>query len=324
MSGPGVFRCLSIVVLLLSIAGCDSASEPPASTVTTPAVEEWSDNGLQMSFCWIPPGSFTMGSPKTEAGRSIHGAEDQVSVTLTRGFWLGKHEVTQGEWTAVMSTEPWKGKPLVREGANYAASWVSWDDATAFCKQLTEREREAGLLSADWEYRLPTEAEWEYACRAGSQTMYSFGDDASQLGDYAWFFENAHNVGEKYAHQVGQKRPNAWGLLDMHGNVWERCADLYQGQLPGGRDPFVVSGGSAALGRLGRGGSWGSHAENCRAALRVLGSASERDYDLGLRVVRSSIERASGAGNGTLEEGDGAPNGGAAATNERPHPTGAP
>ena len=119
-----------------------------------------------------------------------------------------------------MGTEPWKGKSDVKDGPNYPASCVSWNDAVAYCKNLSEAEGKT--------YRLPTEAEWEYACRAGTQTTWSFGDDESVLGDYAWYYKNANDIGEKYAHQVGLKKPNAFGLHDMHGNVYEWCHDYYE------------------------------------------------------------------------------------------------
>ena len=164
-----------------------------------------------------------MGSPKDETNRFDD--EEQVAVTLTQPFGLGKYEVTQGQWKSVMGTEPWEGQSSVQIGEDNPATYVSWDDATEFCKKLTQRE------STGEEYRLPTEAEWEYACRAGTTTAYSFGDDEKQLGEYAWFNGNALDVDEKYAHAVGLKKPNPWGLHDMHGNVAEWCSDWYDEKL---------------------------------------------------------------------------------------------
>ena len=133
---------------------------------------------------------------------------------LTKPFWLGKTEITQGQFKKVMGTEPWLNQDSVQIGEDNAAS-VSWNDATAFCQRLTDQKGES--------YRLPTEAEWEYACRAGTTTSWSFGDDEEQLGQYAWFRGNAS--GEQYVHKVGLKKPNPWGLYDMHGNAWEWCSD---------------------------------------------------------------------------------------------------
>ena len=182
------------------------------------AGEERSFGEPLIQFCWCPAGKFTMGS------RGHRRNEHQVDVTLTQGFWLGKTEVTQGQWKAVMSTTPWKGETwqgenYVNEGSDYPAVFVSWDDAMSFCEKLTEKERSAGRLQRDWEYTLPTEAQWEYACRAGTTDCgtFSSGDDADQLGRYTWFLENAFAIGEVYAHEVGKKLPNAWKLHEMHG-----------------------------------------------------------------------------------------------------------
>src|SRR5207249_5563102 len=127
--------------------------------------------------------------------------------TLTKGFWLGKYEVTQAEWKHVVGSEPWRGEPLIRQAGNYPAANITWLDADDFCDEMTRSERKAGRLPAGWEYRLPTEAQWEYACRAGSKTKFCFGDDEMQLGDFAWYDENADGVGEKYPHRVGLKKP---------------------------------------------------------------------------------------------------------------------
>jgi len=174
-------------------------------------------NSIGMKLAVIPPGTFTMGSPASEPPRRPN--EDQVEVTLTKPLRLSVHEVTQGQWKAVMGSEPWKRHDWgIQEGEHVAATFVSWDDATEFCRRLTERERSVGQIGKDEEYRLPTEAEWEFACRAGTPTAYSFGNDASQLVDNAWYDANAQHAGEAYAHEVGRKPPNAWGLYDVHGN----------------------------------------------------------------------------------------------------------
>jgi formylglycine-generating enzyme required for sulfatase activity len=163
----------------------------------------------------VKPGRFQMGSPSGESGRD--GDERRVGVTLTRPFYLATTEVTQRQWFEVMGTRPWQGEQGVKQGDQYPATFVSWDDALAFCKKLSERERKAGRLPAGHAYRLPTEAEWEYACRAGSENSYGYGNDSGRLSNYAWFDNNAVKAGEKYAHQVARKRPNRFGLHDAHG-----------------------------------------------------------------------------------------------------------
>jgi formylglycine-generating enzyme required for sulfatase activity len=182
-----------------------------------------------------------------------------------------------------MNAEPWKGNTDVKEGADHAASCVSWDEAVAFCLKLTVQEHSAGRLPANDEYRLPREAEWEYACRAGTTTKYSFGDDASKLGDHAWFDANAKNAGEAYAHAVGLKKPNAWSLLDMHGNVWEWCGDGHGPTFPGGADPIGASSGSD---RVGRGGCWRTTAREGSANRGKFAPGLQRN-NLGFRVVRT-------------------------------------
>ena len=214
-------------------------------------------NSIGMELIELPAGKFTMGSPEDEKDREE--AEAQVSVTLTKSFTLGKTEVTQGQWQSVMGTEPWTGQKNVQADKDCPATYVSWGDATEFCKRLTDLERAAGTLKADEEYHLPTEAQWERACRAGTETAFSFGDDESKLGEYAWFDGNAKKVAERYAHKVGLKKPNPWGLYDMHGNVWEWCSNWY-GTLPGGTDPVGPEEGSS---RVGRGCSWWGNPGDC-------------------------------------------------------------
>jgi sulfatase modifying factor 1 len=235
-----------------------------------------------LKLVWIPPGDFTMGSPKDEKGRNDD--EGPVTVTVTKGFWLGEHEVTQAEWQRVMQTVPWSDKQFVKEGDDYPATYVSWEDTTRFCEKLTAQERSAGRLASGWRYTLPTEAQWEYACRSGTKSSFSFGDDESDLGDYAWFTKNADDAVEKYAHLVGQKKTNPWGLFDMHGNVWEWCRDWYAKELAGGADP---QGPSEGWRRVLRGGSWSGTPGNCRSAFRAQDGPDGRSIYRGFRIALS-------------------------------------
>ena len=190
-----VVRTLSVVGLVASLPLAVLAAEPPPQGAATSfsgttysgtaAGEIRDDNGLRTKLVWIPPGSFVMGSPADEKDRRED--ESQVQVTFSRGFWLGQHEVTQSEWPRVMRTTPWNGELSVKEGNDFPATFVNWDDAMKFCARLTAIEQAAGRLPKNWKYTLPTEAQWEYACRAGTTTRYSFGPGDSALPDYGWF-----------------------------------------------------------------------------------------------------------------------------------------
>jgi len=214
--------------------------------------------GVKLVTLKIKSGKFTMGSPASEAGRGS--GETQKSVTIDKDFYMGESEVTQAQWKAVMGTTPWKGETYVKEGDAYPANYVSWDDAQAFMEKVSKLTGK--------KVRLPSEAEWEYACRAGTTTAYSFGDSDRNLSDYAWYYKNAYAIGEEYAHEVKTKKPNPWGLYDMHGNVWEWCEDRY---------------GTAS--RVLRGGCWYSSPVYCRSAARYRGSPVNRNGYGGFRVV---------------------------------------
>lgn len=286
-------RLLCWGVLGLMSLGCTAGCRPVTQPVMQPAIqkvtvgeragEQRTYHELRMKFCWCPPGEFQMGSPKDESWR---GDEGQVAVTLTQGFWMGKYEVTQAQYQRVMGANP-----SVYQGPSLPVDSVSWEDAEEFCQKLTDQDRAAGRLEDGWEYRLPTEAQWEYACRAGSTTAYSFGDDATRLGDYAWYGRNSgENQGQvgSHVHPVGQKQPNAWGLHDMYGNVSEWCRDCYQQTLPGGTDPEVARLLDAE--RVHRGGSWNLPSGNCRSSIRTMGRAglpepAYRNSLLGFRVA---------------------------------------
>ena len=237
--------------------------------------------GETLKLKWIAPGSFQMGD------YSKH------PVTLSEGYWLGQYEVTQGQWQALMGSAPSKFK-----GSRNPVEQVSWEDAMAFCRELTERERAAGRLPEGWHYTLPTEAQWEYACRAGTRTGFSFGDsdaDLHRYGNYCdrsntdgWDWQDkTHTDGHDKTAPVGSFHPNAWGLYDMHGNVWEWCSDWY-GDYPSGSvvDPTGARSGSY---RVYRGGSWLNHARYCRSAYRLWLTPGYRWYNLGFRLALSSV-----------------------------------
>ena len=234
--------------------------------------------GAEMEFVWIGPGVFQMGSPESEPGRSW--VERLHEVEISRGFWLGKYEVTQGEWESVMGSNP----SDYTGDARRPVESVSWSDVQEFIGKLN-------AAAGDSLYRLPSEAEWEYACRAGTQTRWSFGDDESRLGDYAWYSGNNDPNSTKV---VGQKLPNAWGLYDMHGNAAEWVQDIYDSRYygnsprvdPRGRDPV-------APGRLvTRGGGFGHSARFLRSAYRDAEPSFDEGPWLGVRLVRIPSEGA--------------------------------
>jgi len=247
-------------------------------------------NSIGMKLVLIPKGTFQMGSPPSEDGSQND--ERQHKVMLTRDYYLGAFEVTQDQYLKVMGRNPsyFQGDEVAErhpqtyrvvkevDSSNHPVEQVSWEDAVEFCKKLSDfpEEKKAGRV-----YRLPTEAEWEYACRAGSKTAYSFGESSQSLGDYAWF-----RVNNKQTHPVGEKKANAWGLYDMHGNVWEWCSDWY-GEYPKGAvsDPTGPREGSD---RVYRGGGWDDEAAICRSTFRDWDDPSFRDCLNGFRVALSS------------------------------------
>jgi formylglycine-generating enzyme len=258
--------------------------QPLAGHGGTRAGEERDDNVLKMKFCWCPPGRFRMGSPTDEPEREID--EGPVNVRLTRGFWLGKYEVTQSQWRRVMGSMPSQGLGA-GQGDTYPIYWARHDDAMAFCRKLTESERAAGRLPSGWEYCLPTEAQWEYACRAGTTTATAFGDklnsaEANFDGNYPYNGAEKGPYLQRTA-EVGSYRPNAWGLHEMQGNVWEWCADWYDEALAGGDDPVgPAQGGYRAI----RGGGWNDRGRSCRSANRFRVPLGFRFISLGFRVAR--------------------------------------
>ncbi|MDP2898187.1 MAG: formylglycine-generating enzyme family protein, partial [bacterium] len=244
------------------------AVSPPTATLPGAQTEELV-NTIGMKFRLIQPGSFMMGSDKGEDDeKPVH------KVTLTKGFDMGVYEVTQEEWEKVMGSNPSDFK-----GPKNPVDTVSWEDAQEFIRKLSEKEKVT--------YRLPTEAEWEYACRAGTTTRFYWGDDADdrEIGDYAWYYGNLvrTKIGTKPA---GQKKPNAWGLYDMSGNVYEWCQDWYADKYPLERqiDPTGPKSGSD---RVARGGCWDGSASYCRSADRGRLSPSDRGSRVGFRLVRT-------------------------------------
>jgi formylglycine-generating enzyme required for sulfatase activity len=227
------------------------------------------NNAIGMNFVYLPPGSFMMGSPANESDHDSD--EKQHRVTLTKGFYIQTTEVTQGQWKEVMGNNP---SDFNHCGDDCPVEQVSWNDAQDFLSKLNRIEGTS-------KYRLPTEAEWEYAARAGSTTRFCFGDDERRLGEYAWYDSNSM---EK-THTVAKKRPNTWGLYDMHGNVWEWCQVRF-GDYPSSSvaDPNGPSSGSH---RVYRGGSWISNPRYCWSAFRGRNFSVLRNGYLGIRLAFS-------------------------------------
>jgi formylglycine-generating enzyme required for sulfatase activity len=225
-------------------------------------------NSIGMKFVLIQAGEFTMGSPENEEDHQ--GDETQHKVKMTRPFYMQTTEVTQAQWKAVMENNPSRFK-----GDDLPVEMVSWDDAQEFIKKLSAKE--------SVKYRLPTEAEWEYACRAGSTTRFCFGDDESKLGEYAWYNKNSENK----THPVGTKKPNGWGLYDMHGNVWEWCQDWYNENYYKTSPPEDPQGPASSEYRVLRGGCWLLDDDSCRSADRWFGPSVHGGY-IGFRAARSS------------------------------------
>jgi uncharacterized protein (TIGR02996 family) len=225
-------------------------------------------HSVGMQFACIPPGTFLMGSPPNDPDRRDY--ETQHRVTLTEGFCMGVHPVTQAQWQAIMGDNPsgFKGDTLPVET-------VSWDDCQEFVEMLGQRTGER--------FRLPTEAEWEYACRAGTTTAYSTGDGLDALKRAGWCSYDGKYRGAEETRPVGQFEPNAWGLYDMHGNVYEWCQDRYGPyEKQDQKDP---KGSTNGTDRVLRGGSWLGHPRACRSAYRLRGEPGDRSDCFGCRVL---------------------------------------
>jgi formylglycine-generating enzyme required for sulfatase activity len=253
------------VLAVASLGGCGNKEK----TVKLPG-------GAEMELVWIEPGTFTMGSPESESGR-FKDEGPQHQVRLTRGFWLAKYELTQAQWQAVMGRAPWAGKDYVIAEPSHPATFISWTDVQLLVHRLNQ---EAG----DQVWRLPTEAEWEYACRAGTTSAWSFGSGASLIYDYAWFDGNTQQKGQGYPHKVGTQEANPWGLYDMHGNVAEWCQDGGDPKYPSEPQTDPVGPATTAY-RFVRGGGFNSSAQSMRSATRYDFSVTDHGATLGARLV---------------------------------------
>jgi formylglycine-generating enzyme required for sulfatase activity len=263
------YKTLLLVLMCLCLFGCISTKELVKVSTGPVKGESFSVPELNLDMLWCKPGTFMMGSPKDEKDRQDRATQHEV--TLTQGFWLGKHEVTQAQWEKVMSAN------LSRfRGATLPVEHVNWGAAMKFCQKLTQMEKTAGRLPEGWIYTLPTEAQWEYACRAGTTTAYFFGDSITpKQANYS-----EGNIGKTTP--VGTYPANAWGFHDMHGNVWEWCLDWY-GDYPSGSasDPVGPSDGSL---RVSRGGSWVDFGGLMRSAARYRFAPDFRFNTLGFRL----------------------------------------
>ncbi|MDR1888417.1 MAG: formylglycine-generating enzyme family protein [Zoogloeaceae bacterium] len=243
------------------VAKPDVAAQPAASESV---FEPTAMNGIGIEFILIPAGEFMMGCGKDDWACE-EAEKPQHHVRINQPFYLGKYEVTQGEWEIVMRENPSKFK-----GDSNPVENVSWNDVQVFIQRLNEKE-------GTNKYRLPTEAEWEYAARAGTATAYHFGNDVANMGRYAWYDGNSSN----HPHPVGQKLGNPWGLYDMHGNVWEWVADGYEDSYSSRNRP------ANPLSRVLRGGGWDANPWSLRSAFRRGGKPDSRSGFYGFRLAFS-------------------------------------
>jgi len=254
-------RCLCVLAacaLALGAWGAEKEGTPEKSITVDLG------GGVKMDLVLIPAGSFRMGYEKDEGDhRPVH------EVKIPKPFYMGKYEVTQEQWQAFMGSNPSEFK-----GPKNPVDAVTWNDCQAFLKKLNDRVGRG-------KFTLPSEAEWEYACRAGSDTEYFFGDDEKLLGEYAWY---EHNSGER-THPVGEKKPNAWGLHDMHGNVCEWCEDVWQGSYQGAPSDGSAWVKEAGGMRVRRGGAWNFSPGPCRSHVRSGNTPGSDTNRPGLRVV---------------------------------------
>jgi len=236
----------------------------------------------------IPPGTFEMGSDASFDQPYFNGPLQQPvhAVTISQAFWMGEHEVTQAEYEALMGSNP-----SLHVGPDRPVDLVSWDDAVAYCQALTAQETALGNVPAGYQYRLPTEAEWEYACRAGTTTVFNLGDELFCAD--AWFKATFHAFPmgcgtPSRSTDVGSYAPNAWGLFDMHGNVWEWTLDVLHNDYPTDpvTDPLVLTG---AVVKVFRGGGWNTLSAYCASAYRGGGNAATSAGNRGFRIVLAPV-----------------------------------
>ena len=219
-----------------------------------------------MKFSLILPGAYIMGS---ENGEENERPPHQASIG--RPFYIGTYVVTQRDWRELMGTEPWKGDPHVRDGDEYPAVNLSWYDAQRYLDRMSQQDK-------DNSYYLPTEEEWEYTARAGTNTEFSFGEDERDMRFFGWYRDITQN-GEEYAHGVGKKRPNQWGLYDVHGNIWEWMDDWYYGS-------YSAQPKLNPMEKVLRGGGWDYPAYGARSAFRNHLLPTRSNYVIGFRLIR--------------------------------------
>jgi formylglycine-generating enzyme required for sulfatase activity len=269
------------LVLAMVVPGCSSRPPSPAAQTQAAAAGGKAQavrqeiavdlgGGVKLEMVLIPAGEFTMGAPDSDEDAGDWERKPQHRVRITKPFYLGKYLVTQQQWEAVMG-----GNPSQFKGPKNPVETVNWAECQPFFRKLNAKPG-----PGKGKFQLPTEAQWEYACRAGSTTQYGFGDDPSGLDEYAWY---AANSGGK-SHPVGEKKPNPWGLYDMHGNVWEWCQDWYDGGYYAKSPADDPTGPARGRIRVLRGGGWINPAWHCRSSQRSNLSPSLRNSILGFRV----------------------------------------
>jgi formylglycine-generating enzyme len=288
LSGAGAIAVAFGAAAMARGRGASAVPEPqpPAFRGSRPG-EEREVGGIALRWC--PAGSFLMGSPPAERDRRPD--ETQVEVTLTKGFWTATHEATQGQWRRVIGTFPDRlPSAEFGEGDDVPVYWVNFDEAEAFCAELTRIHHRSGALPAGWAFSLPTEAQWEYACRAGTTTRSAFGEElAARHANVGIETEDRAVRASGRSKRVGSYTANPWGVHDMHGNVWEWCRDYYHARLPGGVDPDL-SGSKGVVNRDGtysrvrRGGAWIEPPSFCRSATRLRYEPHRRSDHIGFRV----------------------------------------